>query len=317
MSTLPFVDAQEVDRLLTFPALIDALRAAFAADWVAPVRHHHEIEGKNGGHATLLLMPAWSAEAPRGGFVGTKIVSVFGENAERGEPSIYGTYLLMDGRSGRPVLAIDGTRLTAWRTAAASALAASYLAREDARRMVMVGAGALAPFLIRAHAAIRPLDEIVLWNRSRPRADAVIAELAAQGLSVRFADDLEAAVRQADIVSCATLSKAPLVHGAWLKPGAHLDLVGAYNLEMREADDEALARAHVFVDTPAALFEGGDVAVAIRAGAYGQEEVAGTLADLCTGRAPGRTAAEAITLFKSVGASLEDIAAAELVHRLR
>ncbi|MBA1155420.1 ornithine cyclodeaminase family protein [Microvirga mediterraneensis] len=306
------VTSAEIDRVLTFPALIDALGEAFRGDMVTPVRHHHEIE-RAGAHGTLLLMPSWTGPAARDGFVGVKVVSVFPENGARGLPSVMGSYLLMDGAPGQPVAVLDGTRRTVWRTAAASALAARYLAREDASRMVMVGAGSLAPFLIRAHMSQRPIREGALWNHNGARAEALAAELRREGLPVTAVTDLEAAVREADLVSCATLSTAPIVKGAWLKPGAHLDLVGAFNLRMREADDEALLRARVYIDTPAARTEGGDVAVSLQSGAMAESHIRGTLADLCRS-APGRDAAS-ITVFKSVGAALEDLAAAMLVWR--
>ncbi|WP_114947235.1 ornithine cyclodeaminase family protein [Microvirga calopogonii] len=306
------VTAAEIDRVLTFPALIDALAEAFRGDMVTPVRHHHEIE-RAGAHGTLLLMPSWTGPATQDGFVGVKVVSVFPENGAKGLPSVMGSYLLMDGATGEPVSVLDGTRLTVWRTAAASALAARYLAREDAGRMVMVGAGSLAPFLIRAHMSQRPIREVALWNHNGARAEALAAELRREGLPVTAVTNLEAAVREADLISCATLSSAPIVRGGWLKPGAHLDLVGAFNLKMREADDEALLRAQVHIDTPAAKTEGGDVAVALQGGAMAESHIRGTLADLCVS-APRRDPA-AITAFKSVGAALEDLAAAMLVWR--
>jgi ornithine cyclodeaminase len=181
--------------------------------------------------------------------------------------------------------------------------------------MVMVGSGALAPFLIRAHASVRPIRDVALWNHRPEKAHALADELAGRGLPVRAVRDLEAAVREADLVSCATLSRVPVVRGDWLKPGAHLDLVGAFNLHMREADDAALRRAEVYVDTPAALREGGDVALGLAAGAIAEAHVRGDLADLCRGTAPGRSGPEAITLFKSVGTALEDLAGAMTVWR--
>ena len=306
------VTAAAVDGALAFPDLIDALAEAFRGDAHVPVRHHHEIE--RAVPATLLLMPAWTgAAAP--GFLGVKVVSVFPENGARNLPAVLGTYLLMDGATGAPLAVLDGTRLTLWRTAAASALAARSLARADAGRMVMVGAGALAPFLIRAHLSQRPIREVSLWNHRPEKAEALAGTLSAEGLPVRAVRDLEGAVRQADLVSCATLSAAPIVQGAWLKPGAHLDLVGAFNLRMREADDAAVRRARVFVDTPAARHEGGDVALALEAGAITEDHVQGDLFGLCRGTIPGRGSADEITLFKSVGTALEDLAAAMLVWR--
>lgn len=306
------VDADEIDRALDFPALIDALRAAFAGDIVAPARHHHGVRRK-AADATLLLMPAWTGSAE--GFIGVKIVGVFPRNGARGLPSVLGTYLLMDGATGVPLAALDGTRLTLWRTAAASALAARFLARPDASRMVMVGAGALAPFLIRAHLSERPIREVKLWNHRPEKAQVLAARLAAEGVPVEAVADLELAVREADLVSCATLSTTPVVRGAWLKPGTHLDLVGAFNLDMREADDEALRRASIYVDTPAALTEGGDVALGLSSGAIKEGQVKGDLFDLSRTEAPMRADPGEITLFKSVGTAIEDLAAAMLVWR--
>lgn len=309
------VGAEEIDRLLTFPALIDALAAAFVAGFHAPHRHHHEIARAGVSPATALLMPAWTDGAPgAGAFLGVKIVSVFPDNGALGLPAIQGVYLLQDGRTGEALAAMDGKRLTVWRTAAASALAARALAREDATHLALIGAGALAPFLARAHAAVRPIRKVTIWNRSREGAAALARSLAGD-FETTVADDPRAAVAAADVISCATLSRAPIVLGAWLKPGQHLDLVGAFNLSMREADDEALNRARVFVDTEAALVEGGDVAVAIRAGAYAAERVEGDLAALARGTV-GRGGDEEITAFKSVGASIEDLAAAMLTWRL-
>lgn len=310
------VTAAEIDSALTFPALVDALADAFAGRIEAPPRHHHTI-ARPGRDATLLLMPAWTGPqtADEREFLGVKMVTVYPDNPARGLASVLGTYLLADAATGRPLAALDGTRLTLWRTAAASALAARHLAAPEAGRMTMVGAGALAPFLIRAHASCHPLSRVEVWNRHSDSAARLADRLAGEGLPVTRTEDLEASVRAADIVSCATLSAEPLVHGAWLKPGAHLDLVGAFNLAMREADDEALARGSVFIDTPAALTEGGDVAVAIRAGTFRADRVRGDLADLVTGRRPGRSSADEITVFKSIGASLEDLVAATLVWR--
>jgi ornithine cyclodeaminase len=307
-----FVSADEIDAALTWPTLIEALRAAFCGDVVTPTRHHHRI-ARPDGDATLLLMPAWQAGA--GGYAGVKIVSVFPGNAARGRPSVIGTYLLLDGDSGEPLAALDGQALTVWRTAAASALAASYLAATDARRMVMVGAGALAPRLIAAHASVRPIEAVAIWNRNADRAASLAANLARPGLRVTATDDLGAAIAAAEIVSAATMSRGPLIRGDWLRPGTHLDLVGAYNPAMREADDTAIARATVYVDTRAgALAEAGDIVQAIASGALDEGGIAGDLFDLCRGAAPRRRSADEITLFKSVGTAIEDLAAAVLVY---
>jgi ornithine cyclodeaminase/alanine dehydrogenase-like protein (mu-crystallin family) len=308
------IDAAAIDRALDFPSLIAALDRAFAGDIAVPPRHHHDIARSGAASATHLIMPAFTGGAPGpGAFLGTKIVNVFPDNSRLGLPAVLGAYLLQSGETGAPLAVMDGARLTHWRTAAASALAARFLARIDASRLLMVGAGALAPFLIRAPARVRSIREVTLWNHRRDSAERLAAALAGEAFSVKVGDNLEAAVRAADIVSCATLSTEPLVMGAWLQPGQHLDLVGAFNLRMREADDVAIQRARVFIDTPAALGEGGDVALAIKARAIVEAHVEANLAQLCRGDVQVARGAGDITLFKSVGAAIEDLAAAMLV----
>lgn len=310
------ISADDLARIFTFPRLIEALRAAFAGETVTPLRHHHTIALDGEPDATLLLMPAWTGgdrKAGDGGHVGVKIASVYPGNAERGLASVMASYILMDGASGAPRAFIDGGALTLWRTAAASALAASYLAREDSRRLVMVGAGALAPFLIDAHASVRPLEDVLIWNHNRNRAEALATDLSGRDFEVSAASDLETAVRDADIVSCATLAADPLVKGEWLKPGAHLDLVGAFTPAMRESDDAAVRRARVYVDTRAgACAEAGDIAQPLASGVIAESDICGDLFDLCRGAAAGRLSPQEVTLFKSVGTALEDLAAAAL-----
>jgi ornithine cyclodeaminase len=307
--------AAEIDAALDFPALIEALAEAFRGGFHAPQRHHHEIGRPGEPAATALLMPAWTAPSAGGGdFLGTKIVNVFPGNSARGLPAVSGLYVLQSGLTGEPLATMDGTRLTLWRTAAASALAARYLARSDAKRLLVVGAGALAPFLARAHASQRPIETIAVWNHRPERARRLAESLDAEGFRAHAAERLQKAVGEADVISCATLSPAPLIAGAWLRPGQHLDLVGAFSMRMREADDAALKRARVFVDTGAALEEGGDVALALNSGALTRAEIVADLAALVRG-APGRGGPEEITAFKSVGAAIEDLAAAMLVWR--
>lgn len=306
----------EIDAALSFPGLIDTLAEAFRGEAVVPPRAHHRIE-RPGEEAVLLIMPAWSApEAPHP-YIGTKIVSVFFANGTRNLPGVMGAYLLMDGRTGEPLAVMDGTRLTLWRTAAASALASRHLANPAASKMLMVGAGGLAPFLIKAHRSVRPLTDIAIWARRPEAAEAVAAQLTAEGIAVRAVTDLEGEARTADIISCATNATEPLIHGRWLKRDAHLDLVGAFTMQMREADAEALHRARVIVDSEKAIDEGGDVAIGINEGDYAAERVAGTLTDICHGRVPGHAEGGEITLFKSVGMSLEDLAAAIAVWENR
>lgn len=290
------LDAARTERALPFPALIEALRAAFAEGGEVPLRHHHALPGD----ATLLLMPAWQRDR-----LGIKLATVHPENPAHGLPAVHATYLLADLRTGAPLALLDGGVLTARRTAAASALAASYLARADARRLLVVGAGRVASLLPEAHAAIRPIEAVEVWNRTPGRAADLVAALRAKGFDANPSTDLAASVGRADIVSCATLSRVALIEGAWLAPGMHVDLVGAYTPAMREADDAALARAAVFADTEAALHESGELA------GWQPGSLRGTLATLCRG-AVGRRTGDEITLFKSVGTALEDLAAASL-----
>ena len=307
--------AEDIDRALDFPSLVEALNVAMRGGFIAPARHHHEIERAGEKPAVQLLMPAWTESASKAGlYLGAKIVNVFPGNAARGVPTVQGTYVLQSGRTGATLAALDGTRLTHWRTAAASALAAQHLARQDAERLLVVGAGALAPYLARAHASQRSLKVITVWNRSPEGARRVAEALRAQGLPARASEDLERAVAEADVISSATLTTAPLIEGRWLKPGQHLDLVGAFTMAMREADDEALKRSRIFIDTEAACTEGGDVAIGLASGVIARADVAADLPALCRG-AKGRRSAEEITLFKSVGAAIEDLAAAMLVWR--
>jgi ornithine cyclodeaminase len=312
-------DGDAVDAALAYPALVDILAAAFAKGAVAPPRHHHGIALDGRPEATLLLMPAWEARDPgsrlAGRYMGVKCVTVFPDNDTLGKPAVLGTYLLLSAATGETLAVMDATRLTAWRTAAASALASRYLSRPDAARLLILGAGALAPFLVRAHASVRPIREVAVWNRSRPRALSLVAALVQSGFAATVVDDLAAAVRRADIVATATLSSDPLVQGAWLESGTHLDCVGAFKAGMRETDDEVVRRVRIFVDTRVGAFaEAGDILQPLQAGVIGKEAVLGELSELCRGTVRGRGSAEEITMFKSVGASIEDLAAAVAVY---
>lgn len=303
------IGADAVDRALCWDGLIGTLRDAFVQGAVQPVRHHHAIERAQGAASTLLLMPAWTDFSRTDtGYAGVKIVSVSPDNNAKNLPAVMGSYLLLDGVTGAPLALIDGPRLTLWRTAAASALAATFLAREDASKLLLIGAGALAPFLARAHASVRPIREIRIWNRTPANAEKLAATLSAEGFQAEAADSLEATLGWADIISSATISPEPLVRGDCLKPGAHVDLVGAYLPTMRESDDAAMQRASVFVDVrESALKEAGDIVQALRSGALTQDRIRADLYGLCRGEHPGRRDAEEITLFKSVGAAIEDL----------
>lgn len=313
------ISANEVDRRLDFAGLVETLRRAFQRGAVQPVRHHHSIEREGGTASTLLLMPAWSdfskgAEAD--GYIGVKIVTVSPDNNAIGKPAVMGQYLLLEGRTGEPLALIDGQRLTQWRTACASALASSYLSREESSRLLVVGAGALSTFLAQAHAAVRPIRRVSIWNRTSRRAEEAAAQLSALGLEAVIVDDLDRALGDADIVTAATISTEPLIHGARLMPGTHVDLVGGFTPGMREADDDAIRRSTVFVDTLAgATKEAGDIVQPMASGVLKQDNIGGDLYQLTRGERSGRTSENEITLFKSVGAAIEDLAAGIAIYQ--
>jgi alanine dehydrogenase len=306
------LDAAALAARLERRALIDALDEAFRTGCSAPPREQHHVEApREGKGGTLLIMPAWQA----GGALGIKIVTVFPENALRGLPAVCASYLLLDAATGLPRAMLDGGELTRRRTGAASALASRHLSSPSAARLTMVGTGSLAPHLIESHLLVRRIREVRIWGRRTERARALAASLRREDVSIEAAEDLEEAVRWADIVSCATLAREPLVQGAWLSPGQHLDLVGAFTPEMREADDAAIARGELFVDTRSGAFsESGELIGALARGVIDRSAVRAELSQLASGTFR-RSHALAITIFKSVGTALEDLAAAQLALR--
>lgn len=310
-SQLLILDAARTRARLPFERLIPALREAFVDGATVPLRHRHDLPQADSTVASLLLMPAWSA----GGLLGVKLVSVFPGNGARGLPAVSSSYLLCDGETGRHLALIDGTEITGRRTAAASALAASFLARADAAVLLVVGAGHIAGLIPAAYAIVRPIRHVLVWNIRTASAERLAERLRARGFTAESVSDLADAVRRADIVSCATLARAPLILGEWLRPGVHLDLIGSFTPEMREADDTAVRRARVFIDTEAALTESGDLVGPLASGTLRRADIAGDLARLCRRDVPGRRAGDEITLFKSVGSALEDLAAATLAYR--
>jgi ornithine cyclodeaminase len=306
------LDHEQTRDALPFPALIDTIADLFAGECVVPVRHHHDMAVPGETNAVMLLMPAWVP----GIYSGVKILNLFPDNHTRSLPTIMGNYLLSSGKTGEMLALIEGGELTARRTAATSALAARYLARADAQTMLMVGTGRLSLNLCQAHSVTRPLKRFLIWGRNAQKANETVAEARALGLDAVAVDDLASAVGEADIISCATLSHAPLIKGEWLRPGTHLDLVGAFKPEMRESDDEAVRRSSVFVDTrEGAMKEGGDIVQPLRNGIIKKEDIKAEMADLIRGTHPGRQSPQEITLFKSVGAAVEDLAGAILAYR--
>lgn len=301
-------DHAAVDARLDWPGLIEDLRAAFARGAIeAPARQSMTINLPGGEQATLLIMPAWEG----GAAVGVKVVTFYPGNAARGKATINAGMLLFDGADGRCVAALDGDAITARRTAAASALAADYLARKDAAVLAVLGTGQLAQSVAEAHASVRAYRRIAVWGRNAGKAEAVASALRAKGLPAE-AEDLEAACRAADVVSSVTASTAPFIRGDWLRPGSHLDLIGAFKADMRECDTQAVVQARIFVDGRAGALLAGDLAAPVAEGAFDPARICADLAELARG-APGRNGAEERTLFKSVGLSAEDLVAARRI----
>jgi ornithine cyclodeaminase len=296
-------DAHATRAALPFDALIGALRARFAAGCTVPPRHVHQP-----GTGTTLIMPAWTEH-----YLGIKTVNIFPGNSAQGLPGLFSTYLLYDATTGAPLAHIDGNEITSRRTAAASALAASFLARPDARKLLIVGSGRVAAVLAQAYRAVLPINEVAVWSRDFSKATCLAASLCQNGIAATAWPELEAAVRQADIVSCATLSTSPLIEGQWLAPGSHLDLIGGFTPQMVEADDACFRSAQLFIDTEEALQKAGDLLGPMTRGVFTASDVAATLAELCRGTHAGRRDVAARTVFKSVGTALEDLAAAMLV----
>ncbi|WP_296703041.1 ornithine cyclodeaminase family protein [Algoriphagus sp.] len=297
--------------LLDYKKLIESLRDIFQSDFTMPLRHHHFYKTKEGDDNTLILMPVWNSE-----YMGLKQVTVAPANANVNKPTIHAQYILSDAKTGKPLAYMNATELTARRTACTSALAASYLCREDAENLLIVGGGKVAQHLAQAHLAVRNFKTVSVWMRNPSKLDEFVYNLNEQGIPAEAVTDLEETARNADLISCATPSKTPLIKGEWLKPGTHLDLMGSYKPDTRETDDAAILKSSIFVDSRAgALHESGELALPIADGIIAENDVKADIVELIKGIHPGRTSNEEITLFKSVGLAIEDLAAALLVYK--
>lgn len=307
MEKLPvFVDGQTVHRLCDFPSLVAHLEAEHRRAPPLVDRLLLEHEERSGEPDGLLIWPAWDP----GRMLSVKLVTSFPANPSRhGLPTVHALCLLFDGRTGRPTHIVDATAATFWKTAADSALAVRYLAREDSRSLAVLGAGALAPWLIAAHRAVRPgIARVRIWNRTKGKAETLAERLRQDGLDAEAVATAEEAVRDADIVTCATGARSPILHGSWLRPGSHVDLVGGFAPAMREADDETMRRARIYVDSRwFTLSVCGDLAAPLRTGVIREEDILGDLFDLCSGRVAGRRDGEEITVFKNGGGAHLDL----------
>ena len=303
-----FTDA-DIGAALPWGPLIESIETILVEPAaVAPARTLHTVPDGNGNDAAFLLKPGWVA----GEMIGVKAVTVFPDNGALDLPMVQAGVLLFDGTTGSLVGACEANTFTTRRTAAASAVAAKRLARTDARTLLVVGSGALAPMAVQAHAHVRHYDAVLVWGRNAAKAAAVVEAVAAEGINATVAADLDAAVAQADVISCVTGATDPVVKGAVLRPGTHVDLIGGFNHQMREADDDVVRRASVFVDTYDDAAIAGDIAQPLESGLITTDDLLADLAELVAGTHPGRRSDDEITMFKSAGTALEDLAAARL-----
>lgn len=308
------IEAADVHRVLDFPALVEALRRAFGGPAGMPRRMVFRLDDGQ-SHDAFAVLPAWNAEV-----IGVKAFTYLPGNAAKGREILNSKILLFDRETGQPLDLVDGTSVTYWRTAAVAALAADYLARRDAARLLVCGTGNLAPYMALAHASVRPIRAIGIWGRTAAKAERVVADLRRRraDLDIEVAADLEAAARQADVISCATGAHDPIMFGAWVRPGTHTDFFGNHERDGRECDTELVVRSRVYVDSRAnVLNEAGEILIPIAEGRLRESDIAGELAELCSGAVRGRTSDGEITLFKSVGTALSDLAAARLVTQLQ
>jgi ornithine cyclodeaminase/alanine dehydrogenase-like protein (mu-crystallin family) len=302
-----FVGAEEIRRILNFPMLVAALESG---------HRRPKIEIQDGFLGSEQEQYFVRHAVDRGRFMASKLITSFPANLIKGElPAVQAVCILFDGANGRPLAIMDGTEITYWRTAADSALGAKILAPAAPATLLVVGAGQMSSWLVRAHRTVRPsLRRVLIWNRSRERATQLSVSLRQEGIEAEAVDDLSSATRLADLICTCTRSHEPLVLGGNLRPGTHLDLVGGYTPDTREADDEAARRARVFVDRRESAFKGvGDILQPIANGAIGAADVLGDLYDLLGGTVPGRRSPSDITFFKNAGGAHLDLMTAELV----
>jgi ornithine cyclodeaminase len=303
---MQIIDAADLAERTPYPALVDALARGLAQPVESPQRLHLDPTGE--GDA-LLLMPAWR----KGGLMGVKLVTAYPGNGARGLPAIAASYTAFEHATGEVIAVIDGTELTARRTAAAAALGARWLARPDARRLLIIGTGALSLPLARAHLAVLPsLAEVRVWGRVAAKAARMAGMLDVEGIAAAPTGALADEIAAADVIVTATTAREPIIASGWVRPGAHLGLVGAFTPAMAEVDPALLARVVLYADErEAVLAKGGEVVQAIAARLIGPEAVLGDLASLARDDRPARDA-KAITVFKSVGFAALDLIAAEL-----
>jgi len=307
---MDIITAPQVHETLKYPDFMDSLRETFASNYVMPPRQVMLLDPNSGHHDAFAMLPSWNED-----MIALKAFTYFPENVVPNQ-TLYSQILLFNRKVGAPLALVDGVSVTCWRTAGVSALASRYLSRENSSRLLMVGTGKLAPFLIRAHASIRPLTQIEIWGRNPTKAAALVESMQGELPHITFnvATDLEAACGRADVIVCATGSTEILVHGDWIQPGTHTDFLGNHHATKRECDTRMVTRSRVFVDTRVNCFkEAGEILVPVSEVAFTLDQVVGELPELCRSTVEGRQNDEQITLFKSVGCALGDLCGAGAV----
>ncbi|GAF44176.1 ornithine cyclodeaminase [Rhodococcus wratislaviensis] len=301
------INAEDTATLLAFDDLIPALREGFIRGASTPNRHHHTLDEAT--DASLLVMPSWDEK-----YLGVKLVDVFPSNTESGRPALSSAFILASSTTGEHLAVIDGNELTRRRTVATSALAASYLARRSSTTHLIVGAGHVGSLAAEAYLSVFDIQTVLIYDQFAPNAERLVGNLRQKGIHANTVNNLASAVAGADIITCATLATEPIIRGQWLQPGAHLDLIGSFRPNMRESDDQCIIRSNVYVDTPVALEESGDLTQPIAAGILDAEVNPGTLSQLCRDEVHGRQDNNQITLFKAVGSGLADLTSAAFVY---
>ncbi len=315
------IEAVDVQKTLSFDSVVLALRTAFSNDFGMPQRHVYHLAAIGGEstehHDSFAVLPAWNDQV-----MGVKAFTHLPGNPAKGLETLASKMLLFSRTTGEPLAVVDGTQLTFWRTAAISALATDYLAKADAKSLLLFGTGKLAPYMALAHASVRPLETVYVTGRNPEKIAATVAEIQAQrpDLHVHGVSNPESVIGKVDIISCATGAAEPLFSYEQVSPGTHIDLVGNHSRDRRECDSATVQYAKVFVDSRMnVLNEAGELLIPIAEGVFAETQVQGELADLCRGNSAGRLqdtlGAEQITLFKSVGTALSDLAAAYLVYQ--
>jgi 1-pyrroline-2-carboxylate reductase [NAD(P)H] len=309
---MKIISAEEVHDALSYPAMIDALQEGFSSQFNMPPRQVFLLDDKDDNHDAFALLPSWNDS-----LIAVKAFPYFPDNADPYK-SLYSKILIFDRAHGEPLALVDGTSVTFFRTAGISGLATRFLAREDSETLLLLGTGNLATYIIRANVSVRPIKKVLIWGRTRAKAEAVAEKMNGQldGVACSAVSDLEAACGEADIIVSATGSHEPLVLGDWVQPGTHTDFIGNHHATKRECDTALVVKSKVYADSYVNCFkEAGEVLVPISEGVFSKDDVVGELTEMCAGAVPLRESEDEITLFKSIGMAYSDLVGAGLAYR--